>query len=307
MTHTRCWLFAGILLFCCLVNIPKAAADPLRWGKITNNPQKDHKRMFPMANQLSQALATHGVTGVELVFRDSIPAMQAAIDNGEVDFVVDTLYAAITLERAGVVSATHVEWRDNTGSYRSIFFVRKDSGLQSVADLKGKVVVFEDAGSTSAFFLPHQALLEQGFRLHELAWLDSLPDLPKDVDAGFVFAQTEENIPRWVHEGRAHAGAFSKENFFDDDIVPPAMREELTILHETKDYPRALLLMRNTMSPRLRTALSHILETGHTDPAFFETMQNYKKVKQYTPISDDVRKTLNTLGASLPRHSAEDQ
>ncbi len=275
-------------------------AEPLRWGRITNNPQKAFKKMRPMADRLVEVLAPHGITEVEFVFRENLKDMKAAMSAGEVDLIADTLFVAINLEKAGVATAKLVEWRDNTNAYHSVFFARKDSGIASVHDLKGKIVAFEDASSTSGFFLPQQALREAGFTLQALQWAGALPEVPQGVDVGYLFAQAERNIPLWVHEGRAHAGAFSSKDYHDDDHVPPAMRNDLQIIHTTKDYPRAILMLRSSLDPAMQEALTETLQRAHTDPELQKGMQKYKKVKQYEPISAAVRAEMDALAASLP-------
>jgi phosphonate transport system substrate-binding protein len=43
------------------------------------------------------------------------------------------------------------EWKKGVAEYKTVFFVRKDSGITSFKALVGKKIPFEDAGSTSAF------------------------------------------------------------------------------------------------------------------------------------------------------------
>ena len=58
--------------------------------------------------------------------------------------------------------------REDRNVYRSLVFVRRDSGIRSLADLRGKRLALQTRSSTSAFYLPLITLLDgfdKAFRL----------------------------------------------------------------------------------------------------------------------------------------------
>ena len=64
-------------------------------------------------------------------------------------------YAAIYLEDADSVEPVLVKTNlDGSFSYHSIGFARKDSGITSLEDMKGKVFGFGDPNSTSGYLIP---------------------------------------------------------------------------------------------------------------------------------------------------------
>ena len=88
---------------------------------------------------------------------------------GEVDLISETPFSAFFLAAHGGGEIILREWKKGKASYYTVFIARKDSGIDSLADLRGKMIVFEDPGSTSAFLVPFIILREQGFEMVELA------------------------------------------------------------------------------------------------------------------------------------------
>jgi len=66
--------------------------------------------------------------------------------------------------------------RDGVSQYHTVFFARRDSGLESLADLAGRSIAFQRRNSTSAYFAPAADLLEAG---HPLEILLSPTDRPR--------------------------------------------------------------------------------------------------------------------------------
>jgi phosphonate transport system substrate-binding protein len=55
--------------------------------------------------------------------------------------------------------------KDQQPAYTSLAYVRADSDLQDLSDLRGKTVCFVDAASTSGYLVPMKGLLDQGLDL----------------------------------------------------------------------------------------------------------------------------------------------
>lgn len=53
--------------------------------------------------------------------------------------------------------------KTGTSTYKSLIIARKDSGLKSVADLKGRTFSFVDPSSTSGHLFPKAGLLKEGY------------------------------------------------------------------------------------------------------------------------------------------------
>ncbi len=56
-------------------------------------------------------------------------------------------------------------WKKGIGEYHTVIFVRRDSGINRLEDLKGKLIPFDDPHSSSGYFLSKMALLQEGLTL----------------------------------------------------------------------------------------------------------------------------------------------
>ena len=101
-------------------------------------------------------------------------------------------------------------WKGGIAEYRSLIFTNTGSGISRLEDLRGKIIAFEDPGSTSGYFLPKLFLLKKGFSVVEKAGREPRPQ-PDEI--GYIFADTDKNIVNLVVQKKLAAGAFSNDDF----------------------------------------------------------------------------------------------
>ena len=158
-----------------------------------------------------------------------------------------SLGGALALVRLGVEPLARPERTDGTSTYRGLIIVRKDSGIATGADMKGKRFVFVDTMTTAGWLLPLHYFKDQGVEDYR-SWFK-----------GFYFAGTHDGAIVDVLEGRADVGG-AKSTVFDalanDD---PRVSRELSILAKSPEVPANGLFVRKDLSGplknRLKTAL----------------------------------------------------
>src|SRR5262249_1778309 len=74
----------------------------------------------------------------------------------------------VTKEQAPGISIIAVEEVGEQTNFNGILFVRADSGITSIEQLKGKTFAFGDRSSTIGRFLPQVALVESGIHANDL-------------------------------------------------------------------------------------------------------------------------------------------
>ena len=87
-------------------------------------------------------------------------------------------------------------------SYHSMIIARKDSGLNTLRDLKGKSFVFNDPKSTSGFLFPMVALKKAGIKMEDFSEVKHvtrhanslLAVYNKHVDAGAISSTAKEKV-----------------------------------------------------------------------------------------------------------------
>jgi phosphonate transport system substrate-binding protein len=150
-------------------------------------------------------------------------------------------------------------WKSGMADYYSVIFTKRNSGIKSLEDLKGKTIVFEDAGSTSGYLLPKLFLLRRGVKLTEKRGFnpDSAP-----TDISYVFAYTQENLVERVLTQQAAAGAFSNDDF---SALDEKKKVDIAVLAQTERLPRHLVSVRSDLAPALASRLETILLSMHED------------------------------------------
>lgn len=130
--------------------------------KVTTIPEEaasEQIRKFgPLVKYLERSLGTK----VEFVPVSDYPAAVEALVNKQVDLV---WFGGFTFVQAKLRSGDKViplAQREEDTQFRSVFITQKDSGIKSLADLKGKQVSFGSASSTSGHLMPRSFLLEAG-------------------------------------------------------------------------------------------------------------------------------------------------
>jgi phosphonate transport system substrate-binding protein len=137
--------------------------------------------------------------------------------------------------------------------YESLIFTKKNSATKALEDLRGKIIAFEDPGSTSGHFLPKLFLSRKGFKLSAKTGTEANLS-PGEV--GYVFAYSQDKLVDLVLTEQVAAGAFSNDDYATLDA---GKKSELTILARTDRLPRHLVSIRRDLAPALADRLEKLL------------------------------------------------
>lgn len=264
-------------------------------GVIHDSDREARQRLQPMVDYVKGELSESGIEDVLIVVAADRHAMTELLRVGRVDWVSETVFNAIALEQSGFADIAARTWRNGTASYRSVFVVRQDSTIDSLANLHGNSIAFEHAASTSGFFVPAVTLLNANQQLCRLA--HPLGSANPDC-VGFVFSKRAFNTTAWVHKGITQIGVFSSDDWGSQAQVPDVLKADLRILHETPAFPRGIELFRRDMDADLRQRLLTALLEMHLDPAAESALSHYYNTRKFEIIGEQDQITLDELRAS---------
>lgn len=297
----RSWMFCLSLLIAHTVALAlytpytvanERTAGELIVGRVTPNPGKHHADLRIMLDYVVARMGDVGITRGTVRMAKNNRQMISMLRRGEVDWVSETAYSALQFRRDAGAELLLRRWKKGVESYHSVIFVRDDSDIESIEDLVGKRIAFEDPGSTTGFFLPATSIAEAGVSLEELY---SPRAGPYSDTLGYAFSKAEINSAAWVHKGIVSAAAFSNLDWNRESSVPRAIRDRLKLIHETKPVPRALEVVRGDLDPAVSDRLRLILLNMASDPIGKQTLAEYQATTRFDAIPDAARQRLDQL------------
>ena len=296
-----CWI-SGLLLGLWL--LPAHAGDPhvLVLGRISDDPKAHYEQLKPLLDYVVPRMANVGITEGRILMARDMQQMTSYMRRERVDWVTETSANAMRLEDRAAARPLLLTERDGVGSYRTLMFVRSDSPVTSLDDLRGHSVAFQNISSTSAYVVPVMLMLERGLPLQILL---SPMERPDPYSVGYVFARSELNIATWVHKRLVDAGTISNLDWDNPRRMPPTYRRDFRVIEESASYPRALEMVRNDLNPRVAERLRQVLLEAGRDPDAREAMMRFFGTTRFLAIDGPTDAALRELRAGVARVRAE--
>lgn len=170
---------------------------------------------------------------------------------------------------------------DGTSTIKGYIFVRKDSEIKSVEDMKGKIVVFVDRATATGYVFAVAFFRGNGVR---------------DIDSYFseyYFTGSHDSAVYAVLDDRADIGSAGSriyQRIIDKD---PTIKNELQIIATSKELPDTTLCLRHDLSPELKLKIKEVLLNIDKDPAGIEVLKRFGALKfisankaDFKPVSD---------------------
>lgn len=304
-SRVRTWIQAACCAVVMAVAVPACASEEghvLILGRISDDPSAHYAQLRPLLDYVVPRMAEVGITGGRILMARDARQMASYLRRNRVDWVTETAATAVQLEQRAAARPILLTERSGVSRYHSMFFVRKDSPIQSLQDLAGHSLALQETASTSAYTVPLVAMLNAGLSPEILL---GPSDEPSDDRVGYVFARSELNIASWVHKGLADAGAVSNLDWNDPQRFPVAFRRDFRVIHETKPYPRALELVSEGMEPAVRARLREVLLQAADDPQAQDALRQFFGTSRFLPLDAETESALDFLRAGSVRIRAE--
>ena len=256
------------LAIACLVATLLLTADPkaeaqtkqvtsiktLTLGGVFQEPREPVEEHFrPLAAYVARRLSPSGETKGVVIVAPTAAQMMKLLEEKRVDFYMESPYPTYLINRLGTATLLLRRWKGGMAEYRSLIFTGKESGIARLEDLRGKIIAFEDPGSTSGYFLPKLFLHKKGFSLVEKP---SLGAKASAGEIGYIFTGTEKNVVHLVLQKKVAAGAFSSD---DHASLDEKSKAAIAILGESESVPRHLVSVRKDLPEPVIKRLKEIL------------------------------------------------
>ncbi len=239
-----------------VVTIPEDGLIVL--GVIAGSPIDDVRSLQPLADALAGELSQYGITGGQVRVAASSAEMAELLASGEVDLYFDSVYPALLVSEQCDAKFILRGLQFGRPEVHSVIFASQSSGLKSLDELPGKMIVMHTPDSTAGFFLPSAFLAERG---HVLTGKDNFSASVSPDEVGFLFSGSDEETLRAVISGSAAVGVVDDYHF--DVVFQPEVTQQVVELGRTEALPSQVVLASPGLSESYLSVLAQSLTSLH--------------------------------------------
>jgi len=154
-------------------------------------------------------------------------------------------------------------------------FVRKDSGIRGMRDMKGGSIVFVDPATMEGYLFPMVFLQQHGV---------------KDINSFFeryYFSGSHASAIFAVLDGRADIGSVKSTVYYQLVKNDPSIEQELEIIAQSPKVPEVTLCVKNEIAQDLRERLGNVLLHMDKLPDGRKALQQFRALRFVKSSKED--------------------
>jgi phosphonate transport system substrate-binding protein len=258
---------------------PAAEADPAVL-KVALLPDENASELIKRNQPLKDYLENQLGKKIELVVTTEYSSMIEAMRFGRIDVAYFGPLSYVIAKSKSDIEPFAAMVEGGKSTYRSILIANEKSGINAIADIRSKKMIFGDPASTSSHLIPKAMLEEAGL----------LPD--RDYQQNFVGAH--DAVAANVANGNADAGGLAE--FIWNSLLERKVIDatKVRVLGYSRDYPQFPWTMRSDLNPDLKGKIRNAFLTLK-DPA---VLKNFK-AEGFAPIADKDYDVIRELAKAL--------
>ena len=238
-------------------------------------PQENPEKLIGDIETISEYLQTElGFPVKGFVSQDHAAAVEA-LRNGEADIsFMGALPYVLAHDQIGAEVILGEVYRGSP-LYHGRIFVHRDSGIETLEDLRGKSIAFADPISESGYLYPLEMFVEAGL-------LERDQD-PQEFFNAVYFAGGYQQSIQAVANGYADAAGASQ---FSDLLLTPDQLEDVVWIAESDPIPSHAVIARANLEPdRIDAFKQAMLKLN--DPAYQHLLQHVYSPDGYVEVTHD--------------------
>jgi len=175
--------------------VTRADAQALKEIRVSAIPDENPQEMLRIYSPFAEYLTKE--IGMPVKFTPVVD-YAATVEGLAANRLEMVWYGGLTSVQAAkqAKGARRIIMRKEDAEFKSHFITRKDTGIKTLADLKGKTFAFGSVSSTSGHLMPRYFLLKGGIN-------------PEKDFAKFSFSGAHDATAAWVEAGQVQAGALN--------------------------------------------------------------------------------------------------
>jgi phosphonate transport system substrate-binding protein len=252
-------------------------------------PSQKPTNLMEVGEEFGQVLAKMVGVPFRVTVASDYAAVIEALRNRTADlaFVHPGGYVIANREAKATILVRNL-WHGKA-TFTSRVYVRKESGLKQLDDLRGKTMAFVDPASSSGYIYPMVMLIQRGLVKNRD---------PKTFFREVVFSGAHDASMRALLNGHVDAIA-SFDAAPEQYLKDPVERGRIVHIAESDPIPEAGIAMRDgldaALAARIRTALTQV-----RGPQYASLLKRLYEIDGFEPASDSdfapVRAAIDLLG-----------
>jgi len=189
----------------------------------------------------------------------------------------------LTHAKAGIEPIARPVWLNGNSTYRGYIFVRKDSDIETVKDMKNKSLVLVDRATTAGYIFQRFYFKYNGITNLE------------DYFSRISFARSHDAAAWAVYTGEADIGGAKNHIFHSLQEEYPDFKEQMVILAESPEVPSNGLAVRKDLNPAIKLRLKILLLALHETAEGQEILKNFGALKFVETTNNDYKVLYNMI------------
>lgn len=181
---------------------------------------------------------------------------------------------ALAHAKLGIEPIARPETFDGTSTYFGLIFVRKNSNIKTVNDMKGKTFAFVDRATTAGYLLPLAFFKENRIEDYRTFFKET------------YFTGTHEDAIYDVLNRKADIGAAKNTIFYQLASIDKRILDELIILKRSPDVPSNCIAVRKDLDVSVKIKLKETLLNLHKDPDGINVLRSLD-ARRFIETTDD--------------------
>ncbi|KIL47505.1 phosphate/phosphite/phosphonate ABC transporter substrate-binding protein [Jeotgalibacillus campisalis] len=170
--------------------------------------------------------------------------------------------------------------RYGSGTYKAQYVVQADSGIETLADLEGKVWAYPDGASTSGFLFPASQLMNEFD-------LDSVEALQTEFFSNSTAAGGHDNAAIAVYEGDADVATTFDDARGELEEEYPDVMDKLKVIGYTDEIPNDTISVVPELSDEMVAEIKEVFLSFNDDEEMIEIMNSVYNWDAIDEASDE--------------------
>jgi len=264
-----------------------AQSDEIVWAFV---PSENSQTVLDSAQAIAKLVSDKTGFKIKTFVATEFAGVVEAMCNGQAQMGALNTFSYILASSRKCADVGLVSVRNNSTSYRGQIITKADSGIKTLADLKGKTFCRPDPLSTSGWIIPSILLKANK--------IDPATDLRQVVDVGGHDAVVEN-----VYNSNCDAGATFDDARGNVEKKYPDVRDKVVVIAYSAAIPNDTVSFAPAMDAKQRATIVKALLEIVADKANADVI---KKVYNWTGLAeakdaffDDFRQSLDAAGVKV--------